>query len=201
MVEFESYLDRTKKYFKGLLTKAGLISPKGFGYRRNAVISYVAIVAVCSAIFFFLAGYYLQSSTQTTAKNIQITTLENQLNSSEYQLNSSQFQLNQTQAKVSSVQSQLSSAQQNLASCQENASQMQGNLTQAKNFNAIIQSDLSSCQSDISTYNSTLSNSVQAVCCSFGEIQAGSTENWSVSGNRIICSGGSTVNCATGSVS
>lgn len=53
-------------------------------------------------------------------------------------------------------------------------------------------------QQEQENYKQVVKNTVRAICCSFNDVQQGTTREWGLEENKIVCSGSFTVNCGSG---
>ena len=65
-------------------------------------------------------------------------------------------------------------------------------------FAAKLEQDYDKCNNKRDIYKEIIANAVRDICCSFGDFRIGSTKNWDISDNSIICSGKNTIACANG---
>jgi uncharacterized phage infection (PIP) family protein YhgE len=196
MFDYKKYWLKLKLSAKKTFAKTGLLSTSNFSQRKNVVYTFVAVTAILTAIVFYSIGSYFASLDFTK----KISDLSGQLFEAQTQLANATESLKTAQNKSSLQQSQLNSTQVGLQACQNNAQLLQGNISSLQNASSALQSQLSSCSMNVTTYQQVVQNSVRAVCCSFGDVQAGITKNWQVFSNYIVCSGNNTVNCGTGAI-
>lgn len=196
MFDYKKYWMKIKLSVKKVFAKTGLTSGSNFTQRKNVIYTSLAVTAVVVAISFYLIGSYFVSLDFTK----KISDLSGQVFEAQAQLANVTESLKIVQNQSSLQQSQLNSTQVGLQVCQNNSKLLQGNITSLQNTSSSLQSQLSSCNVNMTIYQQVVQNSVRAVCCSFGDVQAGVTKNWQVFSNYIVCSGNNTVNCGTGAI-
>ena len=198
MVDFSDFWYSLKTKWRKFVDKTGLTTSGGsFGYKRNAVITYCLISIAVTAVAFYFIGNFVASESLNPKIN-ELSRLNLLKDALVAKLNES---LISAQNETSSIATQMSTVQNSLSNCQNNLQGVQGNITSLQNVSLNLQTTLTSCQGSLLDVNSTLQNSVRAVCCSFGDVEAGVSKNWQIFSDRIVCSGNSTVNCGTGQIS
>jgi len=201
---------RVQTFFKDLAEKAGLTQKNAYGPGQRPVMLYaIGGVALTALIFYFIGssitGGVVMKQVDLCQAQIdewasKLANSTDALNACRAQGDALSGQLNSTKAQLASSQLQTASRQQQLSSCQNNVDMLKSNVSVMQSYNAIMQGKLSDCQAGLDSLNTTLRNSVAAVCCSYGDVQAATVKNWQVQDGRIVCSGSGTVNCATGAL-
>jgi hypothetical protein len=197
MFDYKKYWMKFKLSVQKVFARTGLTSGSNFTQRKNVIYFYLAVTAVAVAIVFYLAGSYFT----TLDFSKKITDLSTQLFAAQMQFVNATEYLRRAENQSSLQQSQLNSTQVGLQACQNNAQILQSSVSSLQNASSSLQSQLSTCNVNMTTYQQVVQNSVRAVCCSFGDVQAGVTKNWQIFSNYIVCSGSNTVNCGTGAIS
>jgi cell division protein FtsL len=197
MADYKTSWLKIKSAFKKGLAKTGIIPENRFALRRNTLISYVVITAIATAIIFYMVGSYFKEI--EVGQNI--SSLSVQIAEKEAELSNVTTSLEEARNLSAQQQDQLNSTNLQLQSCQGSLQDLQGNVTSLQVLSSTVQSQLTDCQTNMTVYQTVVQNSVRAVCCSFGDVLAGTVKNWQIFSNSIICSGNSTVDCATGATS
>jgi hypothetical protein len=192
------------------LAQLGLTQDKSYGPNRRPIIAYAAIGVIITAMLFYMAGSSItgdvvmkqidECQNMVSDRDLTIQEAAEDMKACQDGAAALQSQLDNANSQITALQSQLAAAQQLTTDCQGNVDMLKSNVSAMQSYNAIMQGKLSTCQSSLDSTNATLRNSVAAVCCSYGDMQAGLVKNWQISNDRIVCSGASTVNCQTGAL-
>jgi ABC-type transport system involved in cytochrome bd biosynthesis fused ATPase/permease subunit len=196
MFDYKKYWLRIKSSAKKAFAKTGLLAASNFSQRKNIVYTYIAVAVILTAVVFYMVGSYFTGLDFTK----KISDLSAQLFEAQTELVNATEYLRIAENKSSLQQSQLNSSQVGLQVCQNKAQILQNDISNLQNVSASLQSQLSTCDMNMTIYQQVVQNSVRAVCCSFGDVVAGTVKNWQIFSNSIICSGNNTVNCGTGAV-
>lgn len=135
--------------------------------------------------------------------------LESTLNETVQQLNTESrlkaectANLDSTKSSLGTCNDKLTSSQNYLVTCEKERGDLKSYSTQINSVYSICDSERSDLKikyaNETENYKSIVRNSVQAICCSFGDSSTGTIRSWGIQDNRIICSGNFTVNCTAG---
>jgi len=134
----------------------------------------------------------------------------------EIEFNETQKELDITTASLDECSKNMANIKEGLTSCNSELDQSRSQLTTCENErnelrtkNSELDSQLSTCnaesedlkaryESRLSAFDNLVRNSVKAICCSFNDIDAGLTKNWGIVDDKIVCTGGYSVNCTSG---
>jgi uncharacterized phage infection (PIP) family protein YhgE len=204
MFDYKKYWLKLKLSAKKTFAKTGLLSTSNFSQRKNVVYTFVAVTAILTAIVFYLIGSYfgnMNLSSKINGLTKQIAEKKMELTNATESLQTAQNKSTSQQSQITSYITQLNLMQGKLQDCQNNTQILQSSISSLQNISSSLQGQLTNCNANMTTYQMVVQNSVRAVCCSFGDVQAGATKNWQIFSNNIICSGNNTVNCGTGAIS
>jgi septal ring factor EnvC (AmiA/AmiB activator) len=184
--------------------KAFAISTRLTGALRRSSKS----VTIVSVLIVLILSFYLITSNVTA----YVTYTEN----IEKKLNETAKELVITKASMEECSKNLASTRDNLNSCTADLDQSKSQLTTCNSERSALQtrkseleSQLSNCTAEkedfrtryengLAAFNSIVKNSVRAICCSFGDVVSGTTKNWGIVDNKIVCTGSYNVNCSSG---
>ncbi len=184
--------------------KAFTISNKLLGVlKRNS-----RATTIVSILIILIFSFYLITSSVTG----YITYTENL----EAKLNETEKDLEITKASMEACSNNLADTRDDLNSCNAGLGQSQSQLSTCEiqrndltEENSQLESDMAVCDSEradylnmyetrLEAFNNLVRNSVKAICCSFNDIDSGTTKEWGIADNKIVCTGGYQVNCGTG---
>ena len=159
-----------------------------------------------------ITGFVTESNTKS-----KLVDTEQQLNFTMSVLENARKNIEAAQATIGSCERNLSSAISDYTNCNSSLSKT-SDLMEKFQFDAQkLAAEKSSCENDIALcksnldatkadyeaamadYSSLAASSAAAICCSFSDFQAGTTKQWLIESNKILCGiGNYTVNCNTG---
>jgi septal ring factor EnvC (AmiA/AmiB activator) len=214
----ESLYNQARSFLKVFTGRAGLTIKGDFSPARKVLLTYVVIAVVLSGIAFYMIGSAITAealmkqidsvNAQLSERSAALAKIEADLEASNdagkqlsSTLNTTRADLASTQSTLAFVRNAMSNTQTDLTNCQSTGVALRANVSSLQNASAYQLGVISSCQGRVVDLNATVSNSVAAVCCSYGDVQAGISKNWQITNNRIVCAGSGTVNCTSGTLS
>jgi septal ring factor EnvC (AmiA/AmiB activator) len=184
--------------------KAFTISNKLMGVlkRNSRATTIVSILIILTFSFYLITTGVTGYITYTENLEAKLNETEKDLEITKSSMEACSNSLADTRGSLSSCNSDLSQSTAQLSTCE-----IQRNDLTAENSQ--LESDLSTCDAERADYinmyetrmeafNNLVRNSVKAICCSFSDIDSGTTKDWGIEDNKIVCTGGYQVNCDTG---